>query len=67
MLDELKKRGDARGGAAVARAKRRIADVLDGNGIDAAVIEDGVSLSGRGLGRRLFTDARLRWIGSLFR
>lgn len=67
MLNTLQKRAEQAGAAAVARARRQIVDGLNVPGVAATETEAGVTLSGRGLMRRLLTDARLRWIGELFR
>lgn len=52
---------------AVERAKARIVREIDLAGVTVAQTEQGVELIGRGLKRRVMTDARLRWIGRLFR
>lgn len=69
MLSALAARGRAIAAVAQARAIRdgvaRLRDEFSGvevTGEDAAIV-----LRGRGLRARLIEDARLRWIGSLWR
>lgn len=50
---------------AIERARARIADALPDIAVTAT--DAGVELSGRGLIRRMLSDARLRWIGGLLR
>lgn len=50
---------------AIERARARIADALPD--ITVTATDAGVELSGRGLIRRMLSDARLRWIGGLLR
>lgn len=69
MLERVEQRAAASAKRAVERVRgrvvRRVADGLP----DLTVAEEecGVVLTGRGLVRRLFSDARLRWIGALIR
>jgi hypothetical protein len=51
--------------AAITRGVEEIEAVLPEVAVTA--IEEGIELRGRGLLRRLITDARLRWIGRLLR
>ncbi|URW75450.1 hypothetical protein M9980_13085 [Sphingomonas donggukensis] len=51
-------------GAAVARARERVAAALAGvPGVAVEIGEDGVAVSGRRLKARWLNDARLRWLG----
>lgn len=54
--------------AAIARGVEEVETIV-GNDLPVVVraVEDGIELKGRGLLRRLATDARLRWIGRLLR
>lgn len=54
--------------AAIARGVQELETIV-GDDLPVAVraVEEGIELRGRGLLRRLATDARLRWIGRLLR
>lgn len=68
MLKALEARGRSLGAAAVARMRRRlVARVGELGGVSAEERDEGVVLSGSGLWRRAFEDARLRWIGGWLR
>lgn len=53
--------GRERARAAAGRLAKDMADAAPGD-VRIAAGEDGVTLSGRGLRRRMITDARLRWL-----
>lgn len=61
--DRIQDRARRIGALAAARAARRIAAEIDVPGVTAIADARGVTLSGRGLLRRVLTDARLRWPG----
>lgn len=67
IFERLRQRAELAAQESVERAKAKLADRLSGDGLTGDISERGVTVSGRGLVRRLFTDARLRWIGGLFR
>jgi hypothetical protein len=51
--------------AAVARVAERVADAVPGVAVTRD--DDGVTLAGPGLGRRMLDEPALRWFGSLVR
>jgi hypothetical protein len=69
MLRALEVRGDVIGEEArarvIARGVEQVRAALPEFEVEAAAA--GIVLRGPGLARRWFDDARLRWIGSLFR
>lgn len=69
MLERVEARLTEIAARARARAVKRVASTLTGafSGITVTEEAEGVTLSARGLRRRLFDDARLRWIGMLLR
>lgn len=67
MFDNLLKQAERSGERAASAAKKRIVRALDDAGLEARATEKGVEIRGRGLLRRLFNEAALRWIGRLFR
>ncbi|HEU4959887.1 MAG TPA: hypothetical protein VFT56_05720 [Sphingomonas sp.] len=69
MMERLEARGAEIAAAAEARAIARVAERAREAmpGIAVTPSPAGVTLAGRGLGRRMLADAALRWIGSLVR
>lgn len=49
----------------IERVRGRIADAIPD--VSVAATQAGIELSGRGLVKRMLSDARLRWIGGLLR
>lgn len=64
MMDRLIERGERIGAVRRENLAQRLAATADLPGDVAVTVEEaGVVLSGRRLGARMLSDARLRWIG----
>ncbi|MEA3064046.1 MAG: hypothetical protein QOJ27_481 [Sphingomonadales bacterium] len=65
MFERLTERGAELAARAAQRRRSELAETLRGEapaGIAVTEVEEGVVLSGRGLGRRLALEAGLRWL-----